>query len=468
MKTVLIRCCLFACLAVGAMFPVVAGAALVTEVADAADKDNPIDVNLDARWRMVGESATITREHFNGANTATQPELAYRRVTQVMDLKATIGLYHDLELHLSLPYALSDSQSWQFATVGGASVEPQTSMRSSTGYTDNCLDRVCTEQPSPIVIPGKVQRAGFMDPTIGFAWGILGNSRAERPPVDWFPPMQREATLVMGVDYTMPISRLSQDLLNDPSKADPSAPDGSLVLPVSDGTHRIDTWVAMSKQLGAIDPFIRLHYMLPIADRNAFDNCQTVAADEGLTLMTDYARKVCSNDTAFDPEQYWKGQTGLSPQHRGGVMAGMEFTSHPSETSTLLVGAQFGADYVSRGRTYTEVSDMLRKLTFSEQYFALDSRFTVDYRFSNRFHWLTFVGVGTQTKHLLTTETVGKDRYTWTSPSEPPVRELDDNVSVTSPEVNPNYDFRYDQPSRRFGISGVLLVNASTSLSLNF
>src|SRR5262245_41900551 len=85
-----------------------ARAALITDVADAADKDNPLDVNFDIRWTRTQRQGKILREVFRpdqgqteaGTGTVSeQTELQYKRWTHVVDLKMSIGLYHDLELH---------------------------------------------------------------------------------------------------------------------------------------------------------------------------------------------------------------------------------------------------------------------------------------------------------------------------------------------------------------------------------
>jgi hypothetical protein len=440
-----------------------ARAALVTDVADAADKDNPIDLNLDLRWRRLSQSAKVKREFYDAGRLATidATELDYSRVTHLMDVNLALGVYHDLEIHANLPFAVGDEQSWGYATVDGASVADKSSLANNRLTPDGaCITADCATTRPALVSPGKVFRGGLVDPSIGFAWGLLGNSREDKLPENWFPSRQREATWVLGFDYTMPVAAIQE-----PHKANPSVTDGSLVLPMGQGTHRLQWSMAMSKRVGFIDPFFKIHYTLPIASAGAYDNCASANADTDGSASTTAMRAVCKDDATFDPGFYWKGKTALQPQHRGGMLAGAEFYPVDDKEKDLrfVIGVQLGADFVSKGRTYTELSDALRRLTYSDQYFVVDGRLTFDLRFSKYLHWTSFLGVGTHTPHFITAENVGKDRY-GVKTEDPP----DGLVTLGTAEVNPNYDFRFDQPGRRLRVTEISVLSASTALSLTF
>lgn len=458
-----VRAALPLALAVAALSSSIARAAQVTDVADAADENNPIDLNVDFRWRRVAQSAKVTREFFDSARSVTldASELSYKRVTHLLDMNLAIGLYHDLELHANLPYAATDEQSWDYAMVDGKSVADVSSLANNRLDADgSCLASGCATTRPILPSPGSVSRGGFVDPSVGIAWGILGNSREKSLPEKWFPPRQREATWVLGFDYTIPTVAVM-----DPSKPTPSDPSATAALPLGQGTHRFDWWMAMSKRVGIVDPFFKLHYTLPIASDQAYDNCKPAAADLDHVLFSRGGQKSCANDADFDPSGYWNGKTGLQPQHRGGVLAGAEFIPIEDKDHDLrfMVGLQLAADFVSKGRTYTELSDALRKLTYSDQYFVADARLTFDLRFSKYVHWVSYFSLGTNTPHYITSENVGRDRY-GVNPADPP----DGLVTLGSAEVNPNYDFRLDQPGRRLRVTEVSVFGVSSALSLTF
>ncbi len=445
-----------------------AQAALVTDVATAADKDVPVQFNVDLRWRRIQHRAKITREEFDKTTSQTLDvtEMYYQRWTHIMDLKLALGIYHDLEIHGDIPYAIQDEQTWDYAHINGASVKPTSSLQNNPYNTDgSCLNADCTQTRPIVTSPGTVYRGGFMDPSIGFAWGIFNGKRDQKLPKDMFPFKQRTATWVVGFDYTMPIIQPM-----DPSKANPAAPDPNNPLSLGLGTHRFDWWMAMSKRIGMVDPFFRIHYTLPVAAENAYDNCSAASIDTDNHIMSTGGKKSCDPNGTFDPNHYWIGKTGLEYPHYGGMSVGTEFIpiEQPDDLRLAIV-VQLSADFVSKGRTYTEMSDALQKLTYADQYFQAGAQLAFDLRLSKWVHWLSYVSLGTETPHFITSETVGKDRWgTVGDNCAAPGTAPDGKVCIGSAEVNPNYDFRLDQPGRRLMVTEVSNLVVSSDLSVNF
>ncbi len=446
-----------------------ARAALATHVATAAEQDNPVELDLDLRWRRFQHRAEITREEFDPATKQTiqATELHYQRWTHVMDLRLALGIWHDLELHGDIPYAIQDEQYWDYATVNGQYVKSTSTLQNNTYDADGqCLNADCTQTRPILVSPGTVYRGGWMDPSIGFAWGILNGERDKKLPDDMFPFKERTATWVIGFDYTMPIIQPM-----DPTAPDPANPDPSNPLSLGSGAHQFDWWMAMSKRVGVVDPYLRIHYTLAAAAGNAYDNCAIAGNDKNNQVMSSWGQLSCqpgSTDPAtgkpWDPQNYWAGKTGLEPPQHGGIQVGTEFIPVDEKGSTrLAIGVQLSAEYVSKGRTYTELSDALRKLTYSDEYFTTAAKLTVDLRFNQWVHWVSFLSLGTETPHYITAETVGVDRFGAT-PGSPP----DGLVTLGTPEVNPNYDFRLDQPGQRLRVTQVSDLVLSTDLACNF
>jgi hypothetical protein len=365
-------------------------------------------------------------------------------------------------LHFTVPYVVSDSQSWQYAVVNGASVAPTSSIANNKLNANG--EALAT--PAPLfAVPGSVNRGGFGDPTIGLAWGIFNEARDAHLPPTWYPRGSRTATWAIGLDYTIPVATPM-----DPSATQPGGT-ATPTLPIGLGEHRFDFWTSMSKRFGVVEPYFRLHYTLSLAAGNAYDNCSIAGngangqpKDPNNMIMSTQGQQVGCNPSNTD--QFWAGRNKLEPSHVGGVMFGTEFhpIDHGKTGAGLSISLQFSGDYVSKGRNYSELSDVMQKLTYTDQYFSLEGRVTVDYRLLKYLHWVTFASLGTDTTHLLTSENVGIARS-----SSGVVNLGQDNP--TRPgynEVNPSYDFRTDVPGGRFKITSVSNFVFSTMLALNF
>jgi hypothetical protein len=442
-----------------ALPPTVARAALVTDVASGGEKDHPVAVNLDLSYVFQQESGTIQRQFYDTKNNTSYQatELNYIHATNVMNLAGHFGLAKDFELHVNLPWVIEDVQNWQYAVVN---------VQSSSTIQNNNLNAhndVITAKPL-FTVPGTVYRGGIGDPTVGFTWGIFNDSRVNHLPAGWFPPTQDLATWVIGVDYTIPAVSVM-----DPSATNPGTPNNGSYLPIGLGEHRLDFWTALSKRVGMFEPFLRVHYLLPIAASDAYDNCKIVGKDPNQMVMTSEGQTICGESTVTVPPgtsdgqsltiaNPWLGQTGLQPSQVGGITAGVDF--HPwdggREKPGLDLSLQFIGEYISKGRNYSELSDELHKLTYTDQYFNIGGQLTADVRINKYIHWSTYFSLTTYTPHTLTMEIVGQDLNG------------DGKVTLDTPEVNPNYDFRIDQPGRQFSITDVTVVGFSTKIVANF
>lgn len=436
-----------------------ARAALITDVADAADVDNPLDVDLGLKWERTQRRAKITREYTDptSARTFNATELGYERYTHVLTPSVAIGLFHDLEIHGTMPYALHDEQYWDYAQVDGQSVRPNSSLENNRfDANGDCLSPDCLQTRPLLPSPGRVFRGGFLDPTIGIAWGIFNTEREKRLPESWFPPKVRTSTWVIGFDYTMPIVKAA-----DPSKPDPSQPLPNVTLPLGTGAHRLTWWTAMSKRMGFVEPYMRLHYTLPVTSSEAYDNCNIAASDPQNLVMGTEGQNACAPNT---PDPFWKGKTGTEFPHVGGLLLGTEIVPvEQKDGLRLAIGIEAGATYTSRGRRMSELSDALRKLTYTDQYVTAEGKLTFDLRFSKWVHVVTYLSLATDTPHFITSESVGKDRW-----GEDPSRPPDGEVTLKSAEMNPNYDFRIDQPGRRLRVTDVSVFGLSTMVEVNF
>src|SRR5262245_582254 len=87
--------------------------AQITDVADAVDVDNLFDFNASVGFRRVVKNTRITREALlQGGDFGLADVLAYSVTSQILDIRASVGLFHDLELNFFLPYTLTQTSTW--------------------------------------------------------------------------------------------------------------------------------------------------------------------------------------------------------------------------------------------------------------------------------------------------------------------------------------------------------------------
>ena len=430
--------------------PTAVVAAEITEVADAADGDDPFDFELEVGWSRTQVQAKITREHLQTNPRTGQPdivdvtELRYRDIRSQLDITARAGLYKDLELHATLPIVFLDAQAWWPA-------KPllDAGLQNSTLYNDEgiCpggqIDAACRGPLFPFTDDtgqNNSYRGGLGDGSVGLTWGIMNDERDR-----WSP------SLNIGFDWTFPSGAKRSPL-------DVSHSEGDLK-PVGLKTHLFSFHIATSKNMGGIDPFLKFYYHLPIANpEQAFHNCE---APDRLADMDDDdpgVQNTCSVGSEWRADGENRG--GLRPSHVGGFRLGSEFLPYydPAQFIRVAIELSFGAAYVSEGRNFSELSDALQRTTWTGDFLRLDGRLGVRVRASRYAQFHVLATLGHDTEHQLTGETIGKDLGYCVGQGGQlerrsdcaPVVDLTPNE--VNPERNPNYDFRFDQPGRRFRI----------------
>ena len=226
-------------LLVGLLLPQPALPAEVTEVLDAADGDDPIDINLDVNFRSMLNRSKITHEaafHWVRPGTTDRPdynELRFEQQVYAMDYTFQIGLYHDVELYANLPWIIQDKRSITWA--GGVDNSTSTIYRfSPTPY----------DPSDPTSYPGN---SLAVDPT--------DNPSTKRSGID-----DTKSVWIIGLDYTIPSGKLAK-----PIEVTGEDHEGSVGL----GQHVITPFMLFSHRFKVLDPYIGLHGSIPIQGREA-------------------------------------------------------------------------------------------------------------------------------------------------------------------------------------------------------
>ena len=158
-----------------------------------------------------------------------------------------------------------------------------------------------------------------------------------------------------------------------------------------------------------------------------------------------------------------KGQTGYKPPYEAAFTLGAELVAAEDRKDNQRLAFDLRADmrYRGPGRDYTQVTDALGKLTYSDEYLTTLGSFGIYGRLARWFHMRVYGTVGFETAHFLTHEEIGDDK-------DGGGIVISGGRGVAAPDQNPNYDFRVDQPGRRLRAEPAVIWGVAGSLSLNF
>jgi len=429
----------------------VALAAQVTHVATADSSDWPVEIDFYAGFQYTSESANIAREEFQpsgGLILAT--EMNYQRNTMTMPLRAAVGIWHHLELHVTVPIIIDDKQTWSFSSVSNEQnvTIDKTPALCPEGPPSNGL---CSngQAPPPLVTPAanggntlplSSDRGGFQVGNIGIgaAWAALSEEADDTDP-----------TWVIGFDYAAP----SASVMN-PTRVSygPGAPGTESA--IGDGFHHFQPWTALSKRHGILDPYIEVYADLPRASGNVYNNC--VAANGVGTYGNTSQERLNCPQTPGSEWTTWNTQA--TPVYIGGFWFGSEFVAYENakEQQKVAIDLRFITEYHSAALTYTEMSDLLQALTYQQDFARLGGQINLNLRPTKYFQLILSGSILHDTDHWLTNEDLGNP-----APGS-------STVLVGSAGQNPNFDFRYDNPGDRFMLQNSLLWSFTGTLMVSF
>ncbi|MDY7231579.1 hypothetical protein [Hyalangium rubrum] len=401
--------------------PLAANAADITRIASSLDEDDPFDLFLDVSFARTQSRSKIVREQLEPGTTtiSEHTEIWHSAVDSRLNIDLAIGLYQDLQFSFSLPLILQQNDSYGFisgtdttnSTIVLNCVNPDGSFRT------NCTPSNPANSASLFTVPSTHRRGGLGNMRFGLAYAFFNEEKDPTKPM-W----------VVGIDYEAPTAKMRDPSLDNTVEDNRGN--------VGDRVHKYTFYTAFSRRMGVADPYFRVHYTLPVAGPGIYSNCfnRAEVAGEGFT-----------SPTLGTPENCFTGrwnrkETGIKYPHQGGFMFGSEFTAFNDRTK----GQKFSLDlrgignYVSSGRYYNELSAALRKLLATQDYFQVGGQLGATAIAGNSFRLRAAGTFLYTTDHALT----GEDLVV-----QP------DAIDERPGDVNPNYDFRIDLPSRRFRAS---------------
>jgi hypothetical protein len=442
-----------------------ADAAEMTRVASRGEPGNPFDLHVTLRWDRLQERAQITRE-VPGAVPGTVvdgDELRYSRTVNAMVPRVAVAIAEDLEIHFEWPYVLGDDREWRFGLVGavptGGVPGHVSSIESNTVDADGQLCGVdqnpdipgdqCPLFPvAPMTTIYHGGKAG--DLKGGVAWGIFNDRKDPAKPF-W----------LVGLDVTFPSA----------SRYDPAAGRGTdwssphnvpgKPGPFGEKIWKWDLYTVLSRRLGPIDPYVKAHATLMSESSSTYSNC------EHATELTDPTRiggiQMNSAAAANCADPSWSDDAGARLPWMAGLTVGTELVPWEDDAAQQRVALDvrlFG-DYTSSQRFYNELTDASGRLHETGDYVTLGGFFGFYVRASRYVSLHATASLATTTSHFLSGESLGRDG-SWPALSGP------GGITDDPTQMNPNFDWRYDAPGRRFRISEVALFQLSFGGTLRF
>lgn len=415
-----------------ALLSVAAPAAEVTRVASSFEEGRPFGLHLNFTFDRLEERGRIVREWY-GEGQRTVPELNYVKYETSLGLEAHVGLFRDLEFKIAVPIVFQQDRAWSFASGRDPSnttiYKNYLNAQGTAGGTPDNAPGAGTGRLFEVGSPSASYRGGLGDFTFGLGWApFVQRKDASKP------------TWVLRFDYTAPTAAV----LN-PTIETSSTSRGSIGARV----HTYTFTTALSRRISVAEPYFALHYALPRRGPGFYSNCDNPSADR--------MAQPGNCGTSFS-----RAETGIQPQHQGGVVFGSELIvfERPEYHQRVAFDLRGWMTYFSQGRVNNELSDLLHKLLSTQDYGQLGAQLAFVGQAAEFIALKATASLAYDTEHVLTQETVIRP------PSGPTVSDV--NISDSPELVNPNFDFRVDRTGRRFIMQNQILFRIQVAATFNF
>lgn len=405
-----------------------------TDVADAADGDDPFDVYLRVGFVQSRTSGSIRRELTDSTSAAGIPTFSkigdYRRTRNVLEVGADVGIYHDLALTFRLPVVLSDS----YDINGPARTIGENSDLSGAGIFD-----------MPYRGP---TRSGIDALHMGIAWAPLNQNRVHEVP-SW----------VILLDVGVPVGPLMRPCASGVS-CDGGISRGNVI------TH-FETRI--SRRHRYVEPYVGLGVTAEFPTRTRF---------------------------RFRPNGNLNGYQHTLPPIIGDLNVGAAFVPWENlpKFQRLVFDMRFSATYVSTGHDYSPLYDALGSstnsnlttpncedgapqsagcasplvqvpftgLTDTAAYGRFGGRVAVEVQAARYVLFSIGTNVMYQTAHAITSADICNASIAGSGAPRPGA------VDCVSGVFNPHYRAIIDEPGRRFELDGSWLIDIFARITAQF
>jgi len=422
-----------------------ARAAQLTDVADAFDGEDPFDAHVFISFYQDYRWAKITKEFYNqGLGIADGRDLRITEKTNYMQIDLEAGIWKDLSLTLSLPIAISHEYGAEFAN--GVNTSNSELYR---GWFVGDLDR------NPF---SSSHAAGMGDLHLILKWAPFN---CEREREEWWP------TWLLFMDVMFPSGDPwdpSEDFYNRFTGTSKKSGLG-----VGKGYYEMTFGTALSRRFSAFDPYMGFHYTLPLlasrsriyknVDRSmvnsewASDGTRIANYNDGryfgqmyynndrsMCYSSDPNHPVCQihdrgdgrlypqedrNDNAYPHGRPGSGinewsssqieaiRDNIMLPHHFGLVFGTEIVPWEVDDGTqrLAVDIRLKAEVFTEGVSLNELSDLLNRPTYAEQYARYEGAFTLIIQPWEYIMLRAGVTLAHETEHFLTYADEASNRF---------------------------------------------------------
>ncbi|HEY6098534.1 MAG TPA: hypothetical protein VIW03_03850 [Anaeromyxobacter sp.] len=437
-----------------------ARAAEITRVATRGEPGNPFELHLSVWWDRSQERAQITREKPAGGGPGDPghivdgDELRYSRTVNSIVARAAVAIAEDFDVHFEMPYVLGDERSWRFGVHGNVptgGVPPFSSIETNAidAQGQPCAALLTPCPLFPVAPSTTVYHGGKTgDLKAGLAWGIFSD-RKDRTKPYW----------LVGLDVTFPTAALYDPVDGRQGRLDWSSPNNVAGNPAPFGEKvwKWDFHTVLSRRMGPIDPYVKAHATLMSKSSSTYSNClhaQDLVSQPVPQMTTAGAANCRAGGADTEAQLPWIA----------GLTFGAELVPYENEAEQqkVSIDLRVWGDYTSASRFYNELTDASGKLHWTDPYLTMGA-FAGLYLRASRFVSIhATASLSTRTEHFITGESLGRNR------SWPSLDPSGNGLTQDQAQMNPNFDWRYDAPGRRFKLSEVALFQLQFGGVLQF
>jgi hypothetical protein len=304
-----------------------------TEIASAFDEGHPFpEVYIGVDYFFESKRAAIKREYAGLDPSMTDgpvpivKDLVFKQTRHVITPHLQIGLFHDLQLSLTMPIIVSDNREFELDQRADPCIFPGDPQmreptcidnRNSSTLRDNLLpgfngagplgydanDPMSNFASDSTTVFRGVGRAGIDQLHVGLAWAPMVQKKDDTKP-----------TWVIGAEGRFSIGKIMKF-----NRFSPDSEDG-----VSRGVHEVKVWTSLSRQTTWSEPFVTFWWMSPFDVRG-----RTPAGtdgDVGFGQETFYPQQSAGATFGFEaiPWEQKERKQKISVELRGRVEAHFE------------------------------------------------------------------------------------------------------------------------------------------------
>jgi len=459
---------------------------------DPRDGDDPFDSRIEFGFYTRGESATMGQQGAaaDGVGFDVTEVAKYTSSMQIIEPRLKISLFSRLMLYVDLPIVLNWEQTWTATNAyrNADLIYAGQPNDDSIVYTNGVP--ASTRTPSASLQPGfnatntTTRSSSVGDLQVGFAFDMLSEvADPSKPTWHW----QFNAQLPTGDERNLVYA--GPDIAGEQGgtvgvNATSGNPGG-----VSEGLYRFTTRTVLARWVGKFRPYFAIDYSFGIPATESFDSQnlydESYAAGDGFLLPNNHLARDCtvSEGMVFarcrNKTQDINGQkrsldfgAGIKPRHIGGtefgVSTGLWSSGGAGSKSYLKGDLLLRGEYISEGREFNRMSDLLGRPTAEEQFARIGINGGLRFATAGMLEARLLGSIGQETSHYTTFEDVGDADSG--DPTDAGLADGDDrrNTINQSYEYSPYFRWSFDGVGNRFKLMDNSFYSVSFDVRIRF